>query len=59
MKLFFETYTYKIEDVCQALHVTQDDLLSCFSESLRNVDSENISFSCVGYFYSPIIKDVS
>ena len=57
MKLFFETYTYKIEDVCQALHVTQDDLLSCFSESLRNVDSENISFSCVGYFYSPIIKD--
>ena len=57
MKLFFETYAYKIVDVCQALHVTQDDLLLCFSESLRSVDSDKISFSCVGYFYLPFIKD--
>ena len=57
MKLFFETYAYKIENVCQALHVTQDDLLLCFSESLRSVDSDKISFSCVGYFYLPFIKD--
>lgn len=57
MKLFFETYAYKIDDVCQALHVTQDELLSCFSESLRSVNSDKISFSCVGYFYLPVIKD--
>lgn len=57
MKLFFETYAYKITDVCQALHVTQDDLLSCFSESFRNVNSDKISFSCVGYFYLSAIKD--
>jgi len=57
MKLFFETYAYKIEKVCQVLSVTQETLLSSFSESLRNVYSDKISFSCVGYFYSPIIKD--
>lgn len=57
MKLFFETYAYKITDVCQALSVSQETLLSCFSESFRNVNLDKISFSCVGYFYSSAIKD--
>lgn len=57
MKLFFETYTYEIADVCRKLGISQEDLLDCFSESHRYVYGSEITFSCVGYFYAPLLKD--
>lgn len=57
MILFFETYTYKLADVCQKLEVSQEDLLDCFSESHRCVYGSEIAFTSVGYFYAPLLKD--
>lgn len=57
MKLFFETYTYEIADVCRKLGISQEDLLDCFSESHRCVYGSEIAFTSVGYFYAPLLKD--